>query len=271
MAMRAEAAAAAELWDEIIALAGELDPGDWSRPTPCPRWSVQDVLAHMSGLQTQFDNSAPQPSPPDDWTPPAGLGPLDAWTEAGVVARRGWTPAQVRDELELARTGNVATLEGADPEAETVGPRGPTTMRALYGVRMFDLWTHVQDIAMATGRPVDTAAGSAAARDGGRYVFAAVPVLAAKRAGLAEGRRLRIVLTGDDGFDGVLTTADGRARWSDEASARPDDGEIRAAPGAFTLLLAGRRSPGEWAADGVLEWSGELGAAFVERARLFAG
>lgn len=275
MAMRAEAAAAAALWDDIIDLAAGLDPGDWARPTPCPRWSVQDVLAHMSGLQTQFDGSAPQPSPPEGWTPPAELGPLDVWTEAGVVARRGWSPAQVREELGLAREGNIATLEAADPEAETVGPRGPTTMRALYGVRMFDLWTHVQDIAIATGQPVDTVGGSAAARDGGRYIFGSVPVLAAKRAGLTEGRRLRIVLTGDEGFDGVLTMADGRARWSDDPTdgspAAEPDGEVRAAPGAFTLLLAGRRSPEDWRADGVLTWSGDLGAAFVTHARVFAG
>jgi uncharacterized protein (TIGR03083 family) len=271
MAMREEAAAAAALWDEINGLADSLDAGEWSRPTPCPRWSVQDVLAHMSGLQTQFDGSAPQPSPPDGWTPPADLAPLDAWTEAGVVARRGWPPAQVRDELALAREGHIATLEAADPEAEAVGPRGPTTMRALYGVRMFDLWTHMQDIAIAAGRPLDTAANSAAARDGGRYLFGAVPVLAAKRAGLTEGRRLRIVLTGEEAFDGALTMADGRARWSDGPTAGEPDGEVRAAPGAFTLLLAGRRSPAEWRADGVLAWSGALGAAFVERARIFAG
>jgi hypothetical protein len=140
---------------------------------------------------------------------------------------------------------------------------------------MFDLWTHVQDIAIATGRPVDTAGSSAAARDGGRYMFGAVPVLAAKRAGLTEGERLRIVLTGDDGFDGVLTMAHGRARWSDDpphdSPANPPDGEVRAAPGVFTLLLAGRRSPEDWRADGVLDWSGDLGAAFVAHARVFAG
>jgi uncharacterized protein (TIGR03083 family) len=271
MAMREEAAAAGELWDEIITLADSLDEGDWSRPSPCPRWSVKDVLAHMSGLQTQFDNSAPQPSPPDGWAPPADLGPLDAWTEAGVVARRSWSREQVREELVLARAGNIATLEAADPDATAVGPTGPTTMRGLYGVRMFDLWTHVQDIAMATGRPVDTAGNSTAARDGGRYLFGAVPVLAAKRAGLTEGRRLRIVLTGDDGFDGVLAVTGGRAAWSDEPSATEPDGEVRAAPGAFTLLLAGRRSPEQWRSDGVLTWSGEFGAAFVERARVFAG
>lgn len=269
MAMRAEAAAAAELWDEIATLADSLVADEWARPTPCPRWSVQDVFAHMSGLQTQFDGSAPQPTPPDGWTPPDGLGPLDAWTEAGVVARRGWSRAQVREEIALAREGNIATLEAADPEAETVGPRGPTTMRALYGVRMFDLWTHVQDIAIATGRAVDTAAGSAAARDGGRYIFGAVPVLAAKRAGLTEGQRLRIVLTGGDEFDGVVDVVDGRARWADDPRAGVPDGEVRAAPGAFTLLLAGRRSPEDWRADGVLDWSGAAGEAFVTRARVF--
>lgn len=269
MAMRAEAAAAAELWDEIVALADGLGPDEWAQPSPCAGWSVKDVFAHMSGLQTQFDGSAPQPSPPDGWTAPEGLGPLDVWTETGVAARRAWTPEQVRKELALAREGHVRTLESTEPDAPATGPRGPTTARGLYEVRMFDLWAHVQDVHLAVGRPVDTAAATTAARDACSYLLPSVPVLAAKRAGLGEGQRLRVTIEKNLPSERTVVVNGGRAAWVDDDDAAEPEGTVQAAPGALTLLLAGRRSADEWRTDRVLDWSGSAGEAFVTRARVF--
>ena len=268
MAMRAEAAAAAALWDEIKALAEGLSPEELSRPTPCARWSVQDVLAHMTGLQTAFDGSAPQPDLPDGWAPPAELTGIDAFTEAGVIARRDWDLPRLLAELDVAKAGHVARLEQSDADTDAIGPFGPTTMAKLHGTRMFDLWSHVQDIRLALGEKVDVDASSPAGQHGARYVFASLPVIAAKRVGLAEGQRLAMRVREPVPIDGVLEVTDGRAAWAQGEATEPED-TVEAAPGVLALLLAGRRTPEEWRADGVLSWSGELGEAFVRRARVF--
>lgn len=268
MAMRAEAAAAAELWDEVRAMATRLTPADLARATPCARWSVKDVLAHMSGLQTAWDGSGPQPEPPPGWTPPAELSGLDAFTEVGVVARRDWNHAQLLHEIDLAKAGHVARLEQSDAETEAMGPFGPTTMAKLHGTRMFDLWTHVQDIRLALGEKVEADASSAAGQHGARYVFAGLPAVAAKRVGMTDGRRLALRVHEPVPIDGVLEVVEGRAVWAQDDASEPAD-RVEAAPGVLALLLAGRRSPEEWRADGLLSWTGELGETFVRRARIF--
>lgn len=268
MAMRAEAAAAAELWDEIRSVAARLSAEDLARATPCARWSVKDVLAHMSGLQTAWDGSGPQPEPPAGWTPPAELKGLDAFTEVGVVARREWNLAQLLHEIDLAKAGHVARLEQSDSDADAVGPFGPTTMAKLHGTRMFDLWSHVQDIRLALGEKVDADASSAAGQHGARHVFTSLPVVAAKRVGMTDGQRLALRVHEPVPIDGVLEVVAGRAGWAQGDAPEPAD-RVEAAPGVLALLLAGRRSPEDWRADGVLSWSGELGEAFVRRARIF--
>ena len=268
MAMRAEAAAVAELWDELLALSRRLNHEDWARTTPCERWSVKDVFAHMAGLQTAFDGSAPQPELPEGWQAPDGLSGLDAITEAGVVARRDWNVAQVLEEVAAAKAGHVARLESADPDDEAMGPFGPTTMSGLHGTRIFDLWSHLQDVRIAVGEKPDTEAATASGQQAAQYVFGGLPRLAVKKAGMEEGQRLSVRVHHPVPVDGVLEVSGGRATWAQDDSPEPAD-RIEAAPGALLLLLGGRRSPEQWREDGVLSWSGELGEAFARRARLF--
>lgn len=267
MAMRDEAGAAAALWDEIKALGESLGSDDWTRPTPCARWSVKDVFAHMAGLQTAFDGSGPQPEMPEGWQVPEELSGLDAFTEAGVVARRDWSVAQVLAEVDLAKSGHVARLEAAAPDDEAMGPFGPTTVANLHGTRMFDLWCHLQDVRLAVGQKADVELSTEAGRQAARYIFGGLPRMAVKRVGMSEGERLAMRVDGAVALDGVIAVADGRAGWTEGEA----DDRVQAASGALLLVLAGRRAPEDWRADGVLAWQGELGDAFVRRARVFGG
>lgn len=268
MAMQAQAEAAAGLWRRIEEVAAGLGPDDWARDTPCPRWDVHDLVAHLSGLQTFMDQTAPQPPVPEGWSPDPELSGLDQWTEAGVVARRDWSPEQLLAELRTAREGHVARLEAADPDGETTGPLGKSTERKLYGVRMFDLWVHLQDLHVALGDKPEWDDASQAAVDGAQHVFAAVPYLGVKKAGLPEGARVRVTLDEPAPFDAVLTVADGRGGWDTEDLDAQD--RVRARPAAMTLLLAGRGAPEDLRGQGVLEWEGPLAEGFVRAARVFS-
>lgn len=270
MAMRAEAQAASELWDRIRETVEGLGPDDWSRPTPCERWDVHDLVAHLPAVQTLFDGSAEQPPTPEGWEPDPGLSPIDTWTEAGVVARRGWTPAQLLDEIAVARAGHLARLEAADPAGQCQGPLGKTTEEVLFRTRMLDLWIHVQDLALALNGKPDTADASAAARATWDTMLSRVPALSVKRAGAVDGQRLRLVIDEPLGFDRVLAVEDGRAGWTDgDAPERDATPLVRAHPVGFALLVTGRGSPEEWRDAGLLEWRGDLAEAFVRRARIF--
>jgi uncharacterized protein (TIGR03083 family) len=37
-------------YGRVLALAGELSPQEWERPTDCTGWSVRDVVGHMLGM-----------------------------------------------------------------------------------------------------------------------------------------------------------------------------------------------------------------------------
>lgn len=269
-ATQAEAAAAvADLWSRVLALAGGLGRDDWQRPTPCSAWDVGDLLGHLAGAQTAFDGTAPQPEPPAGWAPPEGAGPLDAWTAAGVVARRGRTREQTLAELEAAAAGHEARLRSvADWDAPATGPTGRTTERGLFVVRCYDVWVHLQDLRETLGLQVEDHDPSAGARAAYAYVLGLVGWLYAKRVGAGEGASLRFVLEPPAGVDGVLVLRDGRAAF--DAEADPGDCTVAADPAAFTLLVSGRGDEARWRDSGLLRWEGTGGEEFVQRARLFA-
>lgn len=262
---RAETAAA--LWDRVIALADGLDEADWARPTPCAGWTVQDLLAHLSGTQVGFDAGTYVP-PPQGWEPPADAPPLNAWTEAGVAARRGWDPERIRKELGEARDGHVARLDAvADWSAPADGPTGRTTEDGLLQVRMFDLWVHLQDLREALGMPVEADDTSEAARVAHGYVVGLLPYLFVKRVGAQEHQTMRLRLGAPVDLDTVIEVSVGRGRFNPDAD--PGDCAVEGSPAALTLLCAGRHDEEHWHELGLLDWSGPRGEEFVERARFF--
>jgi uncharacterized protein (TIGR03083 family) len=256
------------LWDRIIALADGLDADQLALATPCTEWDVKDLLAHCAALQTMFDGSAPQPEPPAGWAPAEGTSPTDAWTAAGVVARRDWSIEDVLGELRAARDGHVARLAAVtDWDAGAQGPAGPTTEAGLVEVRCFDLWVHLWDLHTALGETMDLDDRSPAAATGHRFVFDRVPWMYAKKAGAPEGSTMRVSLGPPLDVDTVVVRPDRRAAFDPDAD--PGDCAVTGSPAALTLLCSGRESPEHWREQGGLDWSGERGAEFVARARLF--
>ena len=256
------------LWDRVIALAQSLDDDDWQRPVPwCPAWNVADLIAHLGGLQSSL-NGAEQPALPDGWEPPPGASVFDASMGPAVAARRNWTPEQRLDELRSASDAHVAALAAVeDWTAPIVGPTGQTTQLGLYAQRSFDIWVHLQDLAEALGRPVDTDDRTPAAAAAALFVLNTVPWMFVKRAGAAEGATMRVTLGPPVEHDSVLRVDNGRAAW--DSAADPGDCLLSATPAAFVLLLAGRGSPQRWRDNDVLSWHGPRAAEFVEHAGMF--
>jgi uncharacterized protein (TIGR03086 family) len=117
-------------------LAAETPPDQLDRPTPCEKWTVRDLLAHIIEGSTTFAAAVRGDDPPDD----VRLGP-DAVVAATANAALADIDAAFRSPGALERT--VATPFGE--------MRGDTFARLL----VFDLLMHSWDLATATGKPLD--------------------------------------------------------------------------------------------------------------------
>jgi len=258
----------AGLWRETRDLAHGLDAGDWDRPVPwTPAWSVADLVSHLGALQSAF-NGEPQPEPPEGWSPAQTGSPFDQAMAAPIEARRGWDRGRRLAELDRASQAHVEHLRAVTDWLEVAqGPVGPTTQDGLFRVRAFDVWVHLQDLREALGLPValdDTSDGAAACH---AYVLGLVPWMYAKRVGAPEGSTMRMRLGPPVDHDSVVALVAGRATWDPTADA--GDCAVTGSPAALTLLTAGRGTAERWRDAGALEWSGDRGQEFVERARLF--
>jgi uncharacterized protein (TIGR03086 family) len=116
---------------EFDARIREVPVDRWDDPTPCPDWSVRELVAHVVSEQFQVPErlgAAPQ-LPGDD---PLGDDPEAAWATAAEAAGAA---TEADDALE----GTVQT------------PSGPLPAETYLRRRTLDLAVHAWDLARATG------------------------------------------------------------------------------------------------------------------------
>ncbi len=133
-------------------------------PTDCPGWTVKDHLSHMVGLEQVLAGSPL----PDVELPnlPHVVTELDEYMELPVQARRPLPLVSVIDEMAGMTNRRMSTyrqlIDGG--EQDVPGPLGRTRpLSEALERRLFDLWTHEQDIRRACGHPIrdsdETASG----------------------------------------------------------------------------------------------------------------
>ncbi len=137
-----------------------LAPEEWTRPTVCPGWSVQDVAAHVLGDHlgrlSRHRDAYTTPAPGGGEPFPAFLDRINEEWVAAARLRIG--PALLIDLIEVAGDQIAAfwpTVDLAAPGARVTwaGP-GPAP-EWLDAARDFtEYWTHHAQIAEATGRPL---------------------------------------------------------------------------------------------------------------------
>ncbi len=256
-----------EAWGAVIATLDSLDADDWHRATPCELWTVRDIAAHLGHLEGTA-NGLRQPDPPDDFDE-SGYGPLDLITNQGVAARRTWSEGQVLEEVRHASGLTLERLWSTDQEGwrtATPSPVGMIPLTQAMELRLADVYVHLLDIRHAVGRPLSEAdEPMAAAAVVGRAVrltgWAAV-----KRAGLADGTRIRLSLDGPSGRDSVdLVVEGGRGHLFDPEGPLPQ--HVAGTGLAYLLTVAGRPAMAD--AAGGLDVSGEDARRLLAAYRLF--
>ncbi|MBX9396450.1 maleylpyruvate isomerase family mycothiol-dependent enzyme [Streptomyces sp. TRM72054] len=175
----------ADAWTHSIEAISELvQPlveGEWNRRTPCPGWSVRDVVSHVIGLDCEMLGD-PRPI----HTLPRDLFHVtnehQRYMEMQVDVRRHHTAPEMTSELEytIIRRNRQLRNESRDPGTKVRGPLGTElTLEESMRGHAFDVWVHEQDLRAALGRPGNLdSPGAQVARD---VLLAELPnVVAAK-------------------------------------------------------------------------------------------
>ncbi|GAA3812835.1 maleylpyruvate isomerase family mycothiol-dependent enzyme [Streptomyces phyllanthi] len=141
--------------DAISELVNPLVEGEWNRRTPCPGWSVRDIVSHVIGLDCEMLGD-PRPI----HTLPRDLYHVQnehqRYMEMQVDVRRHHTAPEMTSELEytIIRRNRQLRNESRDPGTKVRGPLGvELTLEQAMRNRAFDIWVHEQDLRTALGEP----------------------------------------------------------------------------------------------------------------------
>ena len=138
--------------DELVRfeeLIRSISAKEWTTPTRCEGWTVQDVASHVTGALSDIANGRFE-----------GLGTPEV-IQREVDERRGKTPDELADELaEVAKLGN--DILGSFDDAAWSGPPPvdiPGTLGEGVEGLWYDAWVHADDIRTALGRPTEPGPG----------------------------------------------------------------------------------------------------------------
>ncbi|MGX1476069.1 UNVERIFIED_CONTAM: uncharacterized protein (TIGR03083 family) [Streptomyces canus] len=141
--------------DAISDLVTPLVEGEWNRRTPCPGWSVRDVVSHVIGLDCEMLGD-PRPI----HTLPRDLFHVtndhQRYMEMQVDVRRHHTAPEMTSELEyvVIRRNRQLRNDSRDPGTKVRGPLGTElTLADSMRQHAFNIWVHEQDLRTALGRP----------------------------------------------------------------------------------------------------------------------
>jgi uncharacterized protein (TIGR03083 family) len=204
----------AQTAQSIVDLARDCTEDDLAVPTECPGWTVHDQIAHVTGVEAWLSGHK---DPRVEMPPYEHIrNELGKRVEYAVEVRRGRTGPELVAELETILAERLRTLRDSELTESSMiaGPFGPDQAATVLGYRIFDVWTHEQDIRCALGRPGDLDSPAAAVFV--RSVMSLLPKLVTKVAAVRPGHLVVIEVTGPDSVvvarQGVLVEVDDQGR-----------------------------------------------------------
>ncbi|WP_037674998.1 maleylpyruvate isomerase family mycothiol-dependent enzyme [Streptomyces griseus] len=176
----------ADAWTHSIEAISELVlplvEADWNRRTPCPGWSVRDIVSHVIGLDSEMlGDPRPIHSLPRDLFHVTNE--HQRYMEMQVDVRRHHTAPEMTSELEymVIRRNRQLRNESRDPGTKVRGPLGAElTLEESMRNHAFNVWVHEQDLRTALGVPGNLdSPGAHVTRD---VLLAALPSIVAEKA-----------------------------------------------------------------------------------------
>jgi uncharacterized protein (TIGR03083 family) len=246
------------VWSSLFALGDGLAPAEWDLRTECPGWTVKDQYAHMIGTESALLGE-PGPAPV---SAPHAKNPMGELNEGWVDS---WRARSGRDVLEGFRATTDRRLEAlrgrsaAEWGAPTATPVGPGSYALFMEIRVFDCWTHEQDVRRAVGRPGHLdgpAADLSMERITGAFGF-----VVGKRVGPPDGTTVAVELRPPLAQSFATVIAGGRAQPCPPPAAPTV--RIRTDGETWLRLSTGRIGPSAAAVD--FDGDADLGRAVLEQ------
>jgi uncharacterized protein (TIGR03083 family) len=148
-------AAYSEIFSDVYSLAANLDDRQALNITGCPGWTVRDHVAHIVDIESILTGRArPNHAVPEGL--PYIRNKPGEFMEIGVDARRGMPYHDLIVEYRDVTKERLARLEDLqDSQLDEMGQGlfGQGKVRSLLAIRVFDLWSHEQDVRRALGQP----------------------------------------------------------------------------------------------------------------------
>jgi uncharacterized protein (TIGR03083 family) len=253
-----------ETWSSIERTLRDRDDEAYDAMTPCPGWTVRDVLSHLTGFERMLRGG---PVPTHEGPFPSHVkNPIGEVNEAFVQSYRTMPGPEVLADFRSAANASLAALAAlSDEEWEKVGwsPEGERPFHRFQETRVLDSWIHLQDIRDALLEPADDHG------PGEEIVLnrfeAALPYVVGKRAHAPEGSLVQINLSGRLARSILIGVEGGRA----SARAASDDVptvELTTAVALFWRRAAGRITTEAFLSASATDVRGdrELATAIVE-------
>jgi len=230
----------ADIWDRIDRTVRPINPDAYDAPTPCPGWSVRDVLSHLLGFELLLQG-APPPDAIDTY-PSYVRNAIGELNERFVAAYRDRPGIEVLNDFRHVTFSSLARLRAlSDEEWEVVGwtPEGDAPHHRFQETRILDSWIHLQDIRDALAMPEDD-------HGVGEEVVVnrfegALPYVIGKRAAASDGTTVRVNLSGRLARSVTIGVQAGRATVVN-ASSDELDLELTTPVALFWRRAAGRIS-----------------------------
>lgn len=233
---------------------------DWSASSPCPGWTVEDLVSHTIDLESMLAGD-PRPQHTPDWSTLTHVASdFGRMTEIGVDYRRGSSRDELLVELASAHERAHARLLSMPEDASIPWLRGDTPIPTLVRMRTFDIWMHEIDVRLAVRQLGNLdGPGSNQAR---AYLTAGLAKSWAKGAQAPVGSVLHLIIDGPGPmFESWVEVDDsGRAFIVDERDATTT---IEMSWLAFVALSGGRHTEQDFASSAIIDGDAALGDAFL--------
>ncbi len=251
-------------WRSIDSLLRPQPPESYDAMTPCPGWTVKDVLSHLVGFEKML-HGAPVPEFHGTW-PNYVHNPIGEFNEAFVQANRARPGREVLDDFREQSVRSIAALRAlSGVQWEKVGwsPEGERPYHRFQETRVVDSWIHLQDIRDALLAPEDDH-GPGEEIVVNRFE-ASLPYVIGKRIGAADGTLVRVNLSGRLARSVLIGVTSGRASALHDSAEAPTL-EITTPVALFWRRSAGRISASAFLSASATDVKGDraMAAAFAD-------
>ena len=253
------------VWGSMAELCATFSEQEWKLATDCPKWSVQDHVAHIVGTESRLaGRPVPDHTPQEMEHVKNDIGKSnEVWVDF-LRPRSGAEVLEAFREVTAARLQRLRGMSADDFSEPTQTPVGPGTIRDFMVIRIFDCWVHEQDVRRAVGRPGHLE-GPVVVHSMDRMVRA-MPFVVGKKAAASDGTTVVFEITGPAGRTLPVSVEGGRATFLDTPPASPNVRLIMDVE-TFTCLGNGRWEGSPALASNKVRIDGDraLGEAIVTR------